>query len=81
MAELQKVIKKQNRYGLWLVPVIVLLVVAATIYLSVINNKIEYVYSLATASFGYYFGAVQRVGNIPEQKPPSSFLDDENNSS
>lgn len=36
----------------------VVMVVGATIYLSVIDKKIEYVYSLASACFGYYFGMI-----------------------
>ena len=40
----------------WCIPLMVVFVTGATIYLSVLNNQIEYVYSLATACFGYYFG-------------------------
>lgn len=41
----------------WLLPVMVVMITAATIYLSIKNNTTDVVYSLCTAIFGYYFGS------------------------
>lgn len=46
------------------------MVVGATIYLAVMDKKIEYVYSLATACFGYYFGTIT-APSLSELKRPS----------
>lgn len=47
----------------------VFMVVGATIYLSVLEKKIEYVYSLAIGCFGYYFGNVTPRTVTPTEKP------------
>ena len=59
------------RYA-WMIPVMVVLVVGATIYLAVLERKTEYVYSLATACFGYYFGNMTNTHTMPpktQEKP------------
>lgn len=59
---------KALRYS-WMIPLMVIMVVGATIYLSVLDKKIEYVYSLASACFGYYFGTMVPKPQVVEKKP------------
>lgn len=68
--EIQAKITEKNLRYTWLIPIMVVMVVAATIYLAVLERKTEYVYSLATACFGYYFGnfTATRI-QTPQQKP------------
>lgn len=54
--EIEELIEARKEESHWLVPIIVVLVVGATIYLAIDNNKVEYVYSLASAAFAFYFG-------------------------
>lgn len=58
----------QNQNNNWTVPVILIALVGATIYLSVINNRLDIVENLAIAIFGYYFGVNTGPNNGP--KPP-----------
>ena len=67
--EVEELINSRTRESHWLVPLIVFMVVGATIYLAVLNNKVEYVYSLASACFGYYFGQLVQTPNPPIKKP------------
>lgn len=55
--EIDKVLGPEKLRYAWMIPVMVVMVVGATIYLAVLERKTEYVYSLATACFGYYFGS------------------------
>lgn len=57
------------RYA-WMIPLMVVMVVGATIYLAVRDSQIEYVYSLASACFGYYFGFISpRPAALATEKP------------
>jgi hypothetical protein len=44
------------RENSWLLAILVIAVVGATLYLSIKNNSMDVVDALATAVFGYYFG-------------------------
>ena len=66
-AEINTLLAQRTQKYTWMIPVMVVMVVGATIYLAVLERKTEYVYSLATACFGYYFGNLN-AGNF-ERKP------------
>src|SRR5690606_8154854 len=69
IAAISSLIAARKRESQWLVPVIVVMVVGATIYISILQGKAEYVYSLASASFGYYFGQLGRKYQLEPEKP------------
>ena len=47
--------------------VLVIMVVAVTLYMSVVNGKFDVINSLCTLCFGYYFGSQQ---SNPPPAPP-----------
>lgn len=67
IAAVSAMIEARRKESLWLVPLIVFMIVAATIYLAILNNKVEYVYSLATACIGYYFGQQAQIPSPPNK--------------
>lgn len=44
--------------------ILVLMIAAATIYLSIVNNQTDLIYSLTGLCFGYYFGQINRPTSL-----------------
>lgn len=80
VSQVSKIIAQRQSESRWLVPIIVFMVVGATIFLSVEQGKVEYVYSLAAATFGYYFGQYDKKYVITDERPADGSSVDQNNS-
>jgi len=50
----------------WLQWVLVISVLASSVYMAVINNKPDIIFNLTTLCFGYYFGSNQ--SNPPQSR-------------
>lgn len=57
----------RSRYTEWLQWVMVLIVLLATVYVSLIERKTDFLFNLCTLTFGYYFGSNQ--SNTPPDLP------------
>lgn len=67
--EIQAALGQKQLRHTWVIPLMVIMVVGATIYLAVLERQIEYVYSLAIGCFGYYFGNITQRSSTPTKTP------------
>ena len=58
--------RTDTRFSAWLQWLMVLIVLFATVYMALVNNKPDIIFNLCTLCFGYYFGSA--VSNPPPSR-------------